>query len=379
MFQFSTSFSGFQFDAIVPSASCRGTLRHFLGNPSTRRYKTELGFFKIRKKRKNKKLSGNSFPGSRFSVTALQLLFNALQRAFFQATHLRLADANLGRHLHLCFARKVPQRHDLALAVRQFADGIAELDGRDPAFLPACIAHLIHHIQRIAAVAVHRLVQRNRLHHALQCQRDGGLRQLDLLGDLTYVRLTAQLFLQLLARLHRLVCHIPHRAAYAHGVVVAQKTADLADDHRLAIGGKAQAQLRIEIIDRLDQPDASHLEQIVRILAAPHKALHHAEHQAQIAADHLLARFFVAGLRFGDQLRFFLFPQHGQLCGVHAADLHLVILQTHRLQATRDAQSMGAECGIQTMRRAGKFLRCYEILSKSPRRRRMMRFSRREM
>ncbi len=63
---------------------------------------------------------------------------------------------------------------------------------------------------------------------------------------------------------------------------------------------------QIEMIDGLDQSDAADLEQIIHILAASGEFLDHGQNQPQIAADELVARGCVAGLRFFQQCaRFF--------------------------------------------------------------------------
>ena len=79
------------------------------------------------------------------------------------------------------------------------------------------------------------------------------------------------------------------------------------------------------MIDGLDQADAPHLKQVVQIFAALGEPLHHAEHQPQVAFHHLFPGCCITGVGAGQQLPFFGFGQHRQLCSVHAAQLHFVV------------------------------------------------------
>ena len=72
---------------------------------------------------------------------------------------------------------------------------------------------------------------------------------------------------QRLLGLHRFIRQIAQRAADAHGIIVAQMAANLADNHWYAIGGKADILIWIKVVDRLDQPNAADLEQIVDVFA----------------------------------------------------------------------------------------------------------------
>ena len=93
------------------------------------------------------------------------------------------------------------------------------------------------------------------------------------------VRLFAVFVRQLLFDLHGAVRRVAHGTADAHGVVVAQKAFHFAGDHRHAVGGEHYLVAWIEIIDGLDEPDAAHLKEVIRVFAAACKALDDTEHQ----------------------------------------------------------------------------------------------------
>ena len=76
--------------------------------------------------------------------------------------------------------------------------------------------------------------------------------------------------------------------------MVAQEAAQLARDHRHAVGRKLHVLTQVEAVDRLDKAYHAHLEQVVHALPAPGKFLHHGQHQPQIARYELLARGLVA-------------------------------------------------------------------------------------
>ena len=77
------------------------------------------------------------------------------------------------------------------------------------------------------------------------------------------------------------------------------------------------------------QPDTAHLEEVVHALAAPGELLHHRQNKPQIAGDQLFPRVLVAGLRPLHQRTGLRRLQHGQLCGVHAADLNFCLHKKH--------------------------------------------------
>ena len=130
---------------------------------------------------------------------------------------------------------------------------------------------------------------------------------------------------QLLFDLHGAVRRVAHGTADAHGIVVAQKAFHFAGDHRHAVGGEHYLVAWVEIIDGLDEPDAAHLKQVVEVLAPLGEPLHHAEHQPQVALDHLLPRGGVAPVGLGQQLPFLRFGQDGKLGRIHPAEFHFVV------------------------------------------------------
>ena len=144
------------------------------------------------------------------------------------------------------------------------------------------------------------------------------------LRDFPNVRFAVQAVHERVARAQRLIRQIAQGAAHADGVVVAQIAADFADDHRHGIGGKAHAQLRVEIVDGLDQADAAHLKEVVHTLAPVVKALDHAEHEPEVPLYEFMASAGIARADFGKQLPHALVVQHGERRCIHAADFDLV-------------------------------------------------------
>ena len=144
-------------------------------------------------------------------------------------------------------------------------------------------------------------------------------------GDLVHGGLAPQLLFQRFPRLHGAVGGVPQGAAYPQGVVVPQKPPDLSDDHGHAVGGKPHLLGRVKVVDGLDEPDAAHLKQVVEVLAPLGEPLHHAEHQPQVALDHLLAGGGVARMGPRQQLPLLCFGQDRQLCRIHPAELNFVV------------------------------------------------------
>ena len=66
---------------------------------------------------------------------------------------------------------------------------------------------------------------------------------------------------------------IPQGAAYPDGIVIPQVTPDFTDNHGNCIGGKFYTDIRIEIVNGFDQPDASDLEQVVHVFITVGKTL----------------------------------------------------------------------------------------------------------
>src|SRR6185437_9830097 len=80
---------------------------------------------------------------------------------------------------------------------------------------------------------------------------------------------------------------------------VAEMPLELAADARLRVRGQASADGRIEVADRLQQADITHLHQVLRRLRAVHVPSHTGPDEALVAGDQQLARRLppLAGLR----------------------------------------------------------------------------------
>lgn len=92
--------------------------------------------------------------------------------------------------------------------------------------------------------------------------------------------------------------------------------------HRHAVGGEADGLGDIEIVDGLHEADAAHLKEIVGALAPACEALDDGQHQAEVAADELLAGVLIAVLGTAEKGHHFIVFQNGQLRRVDAAYLH---------------------------------------------------------
>ena len=90
-----------------------------------------------------------------------------------------------------------------------------------------------------------------------------------------------------------------------------------------AVGGKLHVLAQVEGVDGLDEADHAHLKQVVHALAAIGEALHHAQHQTQIAGNQLFPGGGVSGAAHLQQLARFRGPEHRQLRRVDPADLDL--------------------------------------------------------
>ena len=200
-----------------------------------------------------------------------------------------------------------------------------ELQPADPAVLAIRVAHLVDEVHGIAAVGIHRLFQAHRLYHRFQCRGHLPAGQACLPGDLVHSGFPAQLLLQRFAGLHGPVGGIAQAAAYPQGIVIPQKAPDLADDHGHAVGGKPHRLGRVKVVDGFDEPDAPHLKQVVEVFAPLGKALHHAQHQPQVALHHAFPCSCIPGVGLQEQLPLFAFGQNRKLRRVHAAQFHLIV------------------------------------------------------
>ena len=109
------------------------------------------------------------------------------------------------------------------------------------------------------------------------------------------------------------------------GAVVPEISADLADDHGHAVGGKPHRLIDVKVVDGLDEPHAAHLKQVVGVLAPAGEALDDGEHQPQISLNQFPAGLLVPGLGTAQEFHGLLVFQHLQLCRVDARDLHLAL------------------------------------------------------
>ena len=172
---------------------------------------------------------------------------------------------------------------------------------------------------------VDRLVQAHGIHDGIHREDDLLAREVEIAGDLLDRRLALGVGHELFARLQHLVGRVAHGAADADGAVVAQIAADLARDHRHAVGAEADVEIHVKIGDGLQKADAADLKQVVRVLPAAEKALDDRQHEAEIPLDEALARRLIPRLAAPQQLHHFVVFQRFQMRRVHAADLHLAL------------------------------------------------------
>ena len=78
------------------------------------------------------------------------------------------------------------------------------------------------------------------------------------------------------------------------------------------------------MIDGFDEPNTSHLKQVVQIFSAIGEFLYHAQNQTQIPIDHLLSGLLIPLTNSYQQFFLFLIPQHWQFCGIHPTDLYFI-------------------------------------------------------
>ena len=116
----------------------------------------------------------------------------------------------------------------------------------------------------------------------------------ELAGDDLHLRLLLGLGEDAVPHAEGPIGKVPHRAADADGIVVAQKASHLPDDHGDGVGRKLDVQVGIEIVDCLDEPDTTHLEQVFGIFAPPGETADDAEHEAQVADDETIPRLCIA-------------------------------------------------------------------------------------
>jgi hypothetical protein len=131
------------------------------------------------------------------------------------------------------------------------------------------------------------------------------------------------------------VSGVAHGTGDAHGAVVPEITADFTGDHRYAVGGKPHVLGGVEIIDRLNKPDAPHLEEVVHILAAPREFLNDGENEPQVAVNELVSGMTISGFGPDEQLLRLIIFQHRQLCRINSADFDLAVQKQNPFSEVR--------------------------------------------
>src|SRR5690606_1254168 len=101
------------------------------------------------------------------------------------------------------------------------------------------VADLIHDVDRIPAVVVDGLKERDGILDRVEGVDHFFPGQAQLLGDLPDTGLGRVFVDQSVAHLKRLVSDVPQRTTHPDGVVVPQIPANFADDHRHGVGGEA--------------------------------------------------------------------------------------------------------------------------------------------
>ena len=160
--------------------------------------------------------------------------------------------------------------------------------------------------------------------------------------------------MQFFPGLHGVIGQVPDGPAHPHRGIVPQKPADFPHDHGHTVGGKTHLEGGVKVVDGLDQTDAPHLKQVIQIFAPAGKLLHHAENQAQVALDHLLAGRRIAAAGCQQKFGFLPFVQHRQLRSVHPADLNFSCVHFSQSSLLRLYNSMGSLAKRQTGGRVGK-------------------------
>ena len=207
-----------------------------------------------------------------------------------------------------------------------------------------CVPDLIHHAHGVAGLGVDGLKQGHGVNDGVERKNDLLARKLQFTRNFFDAWFPLVFTLQFLPYLKHAVRCVAHTAGNPDGAVVAKIPADLAQDHRHAIGAEAQIQVYVKIIDRLQKTHTADLKEVVRIFAAIGKALDHGKDQSQIPFDQPFTRALIALFHAAQQLVRFLSAQRGQLCRVDPADLYL----SKHFHASRkpDAFSISATVGI---------------------------------
>ena len=187
------------------------------------------------------------------------------------------------------------------------------------------ISYLIHHINGVSAVGIHRFIEGDRIHDRLQRHHHLLFGEIQLAGDLLHRGIPELFGGEPFLDLHRPIGGIPHRAADSYGVIVPQIAADFPDNHGNGIGGKPDVLADIEVINGLDETDTAHLKEIVQVFPSLGETLDNAEHQPKITVYQLLPGLSVARVHTFEQLHLLIFRQDLQIGCVDPAYFHLVI------------------------------------------------------
>ena len=103
---------------------------------------------------------------------------------------------------------------------------------------------------------------------------------------------------------------------------------------------------RVKVVDRLDEPDAPHLKEIVHVLPAPGEFLDHGEDEPQVPADELFPRVLIPGPGLCQKRLRFLAAEPRQARGIDAADLYLSLHEAPIPLCFSDGFSMSVFGGI---------------------------------
>src|SRR5690606_16022131 len=250
-----------------------------------------------------------------------------LQSRLFKARDLRLGDADLLCYLHLSPPVEEPHGQDEFLPFTELGHALPDGDPVHPdALFTVLVADLVHDVNGVAAVVVDGLKKGDGVLDGVQGVDHFFPGQPQLFGDLPDGRLRGILVHQGVPHLKRLVSDVPQRPAHPDGVVVPEVAADLSDDHGHGVRREADVLAQVEVVDGLHQADATHLKEVVDVLAPVVEPLDDAEDEPQVPLHQLGTGLLVALPHLLEQLAHAFVGQHGELGRVDTADLDLVQL-----------------------------------------------------
>src|SRR4051812_24395914 len=214
------------------------------------------------------------------------------ERLADETRDLHLAHADALGDLGLGQILREAQAQDLLVAVGKDVEGALEQDAHFGA------AHLgVEAADRVGQrhVLADRLLQRARAPGVLALDRLQDLleRRVDRFGELLDVGRTAELVRELVACAGDLQLELLHAAGHAHRPgLVTEVALDLTQDGGRRVGREAHLAIEIEAVDRLHDPDAGDLHEVVDRLAAAGVAPGEGAGQWQ----HLLGELVAGGL-----------------------------------------------------------------------------------